>query len=63
MKTGKNLDEKYHTVPGWKYYQARFLWVASMLDNCILIDASGEQHRVLKRCIEAIQKINHPKSG
>ena len=43
LEAGKDLRERFHTLPDLVFYRKRFKAVASRLPKCEIIDASGTQ--------------------
>lgn len=39
-QAGKNLNEKYHNYEDLQHYQKKFLKIAKILPNCILLDSN-----------------------
>ncbi len=53
-QAGRNLDEKYHTLEDLTFYREKFLRIAQVLTNSILIDATGSPNEVFEECLKAI---------
>jgi len=55
-QAGKDLNERYHTVEDLTYYRQRFQDVARQLENCAVIDATGDAESVLAACLAVLRK-------
>ena len=53
--SGKDLNEKYHTVADLTYYRERFLEVIKRLPHAALVDASGTPEQILQKVLGVIQ--------
>jgi thymidylate kinase len=58
-RSGKDLTERYHTVPDLEHYRARFLEVAQRLEGSrsAVIDAGGSPEQVLELALRVIDRL------
>lgn len=58
LDAGKDLSERYHTVPDLTFYRKQFLEVAQLLSHCEIIDATGTPHQTYALAKAAIDKLS-----